>query len=345
MKKDFNIVKLYFTEPLALMSEKKDEFQNEVLVYPSDTLKGALVSGLALTGNENEIARLNENLKVSSAYPFVNDKYFFPKPMIKLPFVETGKPGENKVFKKIQFIEKSLFEKVLNSVDIRLTNNNFIHSGKFIVENKENYPDKIYESQTEERVSIGNTNVFAEAEKGSPFYVSRTYFEHTENYKAGLYFVYEADEESNSLLKRALEVLQDEGIGADRRIGNGRFIFEFTKIDLNIPEKANKQMLLSKYIPTKEEIENGLLDKASYNLSKRGGYLAGTSREQFAHYSKRDIYLIDEASVFDVSANIQGKIVDLLDEANRNEIKHPVWREGRPVVIQLLSDENYENNG
>ena len=343
MKKTLNIVKLYFTEPLALMSEKKDEFQKEVVSYPSDTLKGALVSGLAWLGEQESVLKdFNENLKVSSAYPFVNDKYFFPKPMAKLPFKETGRPGENKVFKKIQFIEKSLFEKILRGEQVNLQNQNFIHGGKFLVEDKGNYPEKIYEARTEERVSIGNTNVFAEAEKGSPFYVSRTYFLHNQDNQVGLYFIYEAEETSEDLLKKSLTLLQDEGIGADRRLGNGRFVFKMEQIGLDLPDQPNKQVLLSKFIPKKEEVEQGVLKNASYQLSKRGGYVSGTIYEAFAHYSKRDIYMIDEASVFDIEHSLSGKFVNLLDENNKDKIKHPVWREGRPISIALKETENIE---
>ncbi len=362
MKKTLNIVKLYFTEPLALMSEKKDEFQKEVVSYPSDTLKGALVSGLAWGLRDKDMASLNrktekfnENLRVSAAYLFYEDRkqnksyYFFPKPMTRLPVKPTGKPGESKRIKKIQFIEKSLFEKILKAETFPLDDSQTLHNGKIIVSDKSVFREKVklYASETYGRVKIGNVNVLGDGEKGSPFYVSRTFFYHKKDKEtdgvAGLYFIFEAaDEETMTMLDIALKVLEDEGLGADRRLGNGRFSYRMSTMELNIPDQADRQMILSKYIPTQEEIKGKVLENASYNLTKRGGYVSGTLQENFAHYSKRNIYTIDEASVFDIEHTLAGKYVDLLDEKNRKEIGHPVWREGRPLSIALKESGNQE---
>jgi CRISPR type III-A-associated RAMP protein Csm4 len=222
MIQEFQIIKLYFHEPVALMSEKKDEFQNEVSVLPSDMLKAALVSALALEKNQTEIDQFNHDLVISSAYLFAGEHYFFPKPMSILPIETTFDPKHQKLIKNIQFVEKNIFEKVISGQKQSITEKNLVENGKLWVNDNQYFTQPIYKSQTKERVSIGNTNVFEMAEKGSPYYISRTYF--NQDIKAGMYFIYQTKNEE--LLLKALDRLQYEGIGADRRLGNGKFYFE-----------------------------------------------------------------------------------------------------------------------
>jgi CRISPR type III-A-associated RAMP protein Csm4 len=336
MKQEFQIVKLFFNEPLALMSEKKDEFQNEVTSLASDMLKAAIISALALQASQEEVEKLNNDLMVSSAFLFYKEHYFFPKPLSRLPIKKTNDPGLQKKIKKIQFIEKSLFEKIISNEPVKLQKNQLIQNNKLWVDNSSLFPTNIFKSQTEERVNIGNTNVFGEAEKGSPFYISRTYFVQ-DDHESGLYFI--AQTRETELLEKSLNILKDQGIGADRRVGNGHFEFEISSLSLLLPDSPNRKMLLSKFIPQKEEIENGLLENASYQLSKRGGYAAGSMNENFNHWSKLNIMTINESAVFDNKIPLQGKMVKLSTPEMEKAMSHPIYREGRAVTIPLQTDE------
>ena len=339
MTKEYQIAKLYFYQPLALMSGKKDEFQNEVLSLPSDTLKAAIISGLAKIDPE-KVDLLNEDLTVSSAYPFYDDRYFFPKPMNKLPVKDNSEIGMAKKIKKIAFLDLPLFEKTINRIEFDITGNNLLHNGKFLVANKEEYPKKLYAAQTEERVQIGNVNMFATDQRPAPFYISRTYFYQPEktgdrqnklDNRTGLYFIYLTSHKD--ILQKALEFLQDEGLGADKNVGNGKFTVTFDSLKLNIPDDANKQIILSKFIPGQQNIQNGLLDNAAYLLDKRNGYIAGTVNESYAHWQKRSVFMLREASVFDINFELTGKNVVLSTAKAENVLKHKVYRDGRPVSI------------
>jgi len=335
MTKEYQIAKLYFNQPLALMSGKKDEFQNEVLSLPSDMLKAAILSGLAKIDLDN-VTELNEDLIVSSAYLFYNDRYFFPKPMTGLPVKDNSEIGMAKKIKKIAYLDLSLFEKTINQTEFEISDTNLLHGGKFLVADSSDYPDKLYAAQTEERVQIGNINLFATEDKSAPFYVSRTYFyQSNDNFRqhAGLYFIYRTQHED--LLRKALEFLQDEGLGADKNVGNGRFNLVFDSFKLNIPDDANKQIILSKYIPEQTKVQNGLLNNAHYLLDKRGGYIAGTINESYAHWQKRSVFMLREASVFDINFELTGKNVILSTTKAENILKHKVYRDGRPVSIPV----------
>jgi len=348
MNREFKIVKLYFKEPLALMSEKKDEFMHEVLTLPSDTIKAALISVLGQAGAErDEIRRLNEDLIVSSAYPFYKDILFFPKPSAPVPLDTEDSPKKQKTIKKITFIQQSLFEKLINGEKVFfLEKENLLHGGKFLVEKEakdefewrlpgqELAPDrdkeyKLYAVQTLGRVSLGNLLILGGGEKGSPYYVSRTYFRHG----GGLFFVYDTGEEE--LFRKALDIWQNEGTGADRRLGNGRFGYELDTLTLRVPEMPDKQMILSKFVPRPEEINQGLLEEASYSLSIRGGYVAGTPVEAYSHWLKQNIAMMDEASVFNPKVKAEGKNVVVSNLKLEEILGHKVYRDGRIISLPI----------
>ncbi|GAB4260138.1 MAG: hypothetical protein Kow0079_17110 [Vicingaceae bacterium] len=369
-----NVVKLQFIEPLALMAERKDEFQNEVSTLASDTLKAALVSALASVDNEETVNAFNTQNIVSSAYPYFEQNgqtlYFFPKPMARLPINETKDPGHNKKLKKIQFFDQILFEKILNNKLIDLDKDAVLWQGGKFATAKSSVSNialvsektKIYQAQTEQRVTIGNLNNFSHQEQGNPFYVSRTYFKHKflplniqrqlSQYKfsqeealkhtqnTGLFFIWEGDKE---LLDKALNILQYNGIGADKNVGNGKFTYTFDEIKIHTPESSGqtKYMILSKLIPAENEIENLLNNEATYNLTKRGGYIAGSSNEAFRHYLKPNIWTFDEGSVFAHVPKGENKdITGNLDEF----VGHKVYRDGRPIVLPILPHTDKEKN-
>ena len=246
-----------------------------------------------------------------------------------------------KKIKKIAFLDLPMFEKTINKIEFEISSNNLLFGGKFLVTDKDGYPGKLYTAQTEERVQIGNLNMLATEDRPAPFYVSRTYFyqpnenktksEKIDNRKAGLYFIYQT--KYKDLLLKALNLLQDEGIGADKNLGNGRFNVIFDTLKLDVPDDANKQIILSKFIPQPSSIQKGLLDKATYLLDKRNGYIAGTINEAYAHWQKRTVFMLREASVFDINFELKGKNVILSTEKAEKVLHHKVYRDGRPVSI------------
>lgn len=186
-----NIVKLIMREPVALGRARDDAFVSKVLTLPSDTLKAAIVSATAQLHSPELTNNLNQNLIVSSAFPFFNEHLFFPKPFQNLqtnPHPDTT-PGLAKKVKKIEFLEKSLFEKVIQGQKIDLNVNNV---GLFLFQKTETQVavPKIFEVQTVERVTLGCKPFLNDAdEKGTPYYFTRTYFNNLHGNQSGFWFI------------------------------------------------------------------------------------------------------------------------------------------------------------
>ncbi|MCU0445280.1 MAG: type III-A CRISPR-associated RAMP protein Csm4 [Microscillaceae bacterium] len=338
----FTTFKLSFTAPLHLAKGKIDyDIADNVL--HSDTLKSALAVCALQLGITDKVESFLENFQISSAFPFYGEEYFFPKPNFleaeqesnnRLQINDLEASKQRKKVKKIQFIGKSHFEKLLVKKQT-FPENHF--QGSFLSEIfVGNEKLKIFQSETQERVQIPH---IVDAENPTrPYYVDRLYFAEG----AGLYFIIQAKEETTiKKVESCLKLLGDNGLGTDRNVGNGQFESERKEITLNLPENASHCTNISLYCPHKEELmKNNDLNVVSYNLMKRGGWMASPADENHISLRKRSIYMFQEGSIFP-KGDLKGKIVNLKPENKKLEemkvnITHPIFRDGQALFFPIL---------
>jgi CRISPR-associated protein Csm4 len=319
------IVKLKFTSPLHL-SRGKSTLDESFDVLHSDTLKSALfVCALELYGTYAINEQFFEAFTISSAFPFVKDELFFPKPEL-LPD-GLMKRVDRKKAKKIKYFTQAVFNKILRGGDetVVLTESN-IHNIAYYTETvlTENQP---YISQTVQRVTVNRTF----EEEGNTFYTERLYF--TEG--CGLFFILKINiEKYEPIIKAALRLLGDNGIGSDKSVGNGQFEFE-TKPFAFEHFNAEKQVTLSLYCPQEKEVKNeSFLKQSAYNLIKRGGYIANPNNFDKSTLRKKSIVMFTEGSVFskEDTKDLIGKVVDLIPK-DRPDVGHPIYRDGRALFL------------
>jgi CRISPR-associated protein Csm4 len=337
MPENMKIVKLRFSAPIQLSKGMVDYTDIDETLH-SDTLKNALfVSARQLFGDAiNE--SFFDSFLISSAFPFLNNDYFFPKPFLRLPLKITDAANtEAKKLKKLQWLERSLFENTIAGKETSVTKDDFSIDGKFLspkfCKMKEN-ERVVYKTEELQRVTVKYD------EDAVPFYASRLHF--TAN--AGLFVLVTTNEKNNNffdeILIPAFRLLGDQGIGSYKNLGNGRFEPQFIHdpLKLNIPAHANGQLNLSLFCPAKEEIHRGILNNGSYQLLKRGGYLASPEETDKMSWRKKSVYMFQEGSVFPNGATLKGKLVEVTPEG----LSHKVWREGRALFIPVVKDSKIE---
>lgn len=325
---EYNIIRLKFTEPLAIMSAQKDIFEREVSFLDSDKLKAALVAVFAeLNSNQEDINSFNEDVLVSNAFPFFKNELFFPKPILKLPLQESENIGEHKVLKKIQYFHQSFFEKILNGEQFSLSEGNLLQNSTML--SKKNLSEiNIFRSSIEERVSLGTRPFFDSSDDNAdPFYISRTYF----NQDSGLFFIYKSKNEK--LLFQVLDLLSMNGLGADKNVGNGKFEWSTETLNLNIPEDANGIVTMSNYIPKDQNELEKSLKNASYDIKFCNGFAAGSSQESLRHWAKKNIYMFRTGSFFSTD-HLTGSSVDLASSEFKKNA-HSLLRDGRPIFFPV----------
>lgn len=360
MKKTYNVIRLEkFKGGLHLARGLTNSYDKSLKTLHSDTIKSALfVCAIQLFGDK-VITKESflEKFKISSAFPFYKSPeidepfYFFPKPQIlKLPFEIDGEFGLDKKLKKVTYLDKTVFEKLLvsqNKEDFQFEKGNL--KGNYIATNrkvgdecetfneilKNDDCDKIIASSPYQHVAIPRDH----GTDSTPYYVDKIYF----HQNAGLYFLVEIndknDTETFNKLQAAVRLLADNGIGTDRNTGNGQFEVIFDTMELEVPNDGNYDLSLSLYCPKREEIQK--LDESLYGLTKRGGYISSPRDENNLSIRKRSIHMFTEGSLFpklEGEGKREGKTVDL--RPDYAPVKHEIWRDGQPIFIPMKYSQN-----
>jgi CRISPR-associated protein Csm4 len=262
------LYRLQFKAPLHIGLEGIGAEKIDLTVH-SDTLWGALANAYLALGLPFDFEQ--PQFFVSSAFPYFGEHLFFPLPMGALDYLfEEAEEHYLKAIKKIEFVEKSLFEKLIGGQKPSWQSLYFYKRNKAYLLGKacdELNETMIFQVQETPRVTLDRYT--DSAVEGQIFYFAQMVFAP----QAGLFFLarFNGEDEQNRF-EAALRFLGDEGLGADRTVGKGLFDFDARKLELETPQTADMFTTLALYHPHKDEIKNGLLRNARYGLITRKGF-------------------------------------------------------------------------
>lgn len=341
---EIQIYRLTFKAALHLADVRQDYGTSEVRLH-SDTIHAALMSVLDSIGyNIPKDGKMDYSL--SSLFPFrANSKgfdYFFPKPM--LSFNTTFEHSLlAKKMKKVEWLDKAYFEKVISNQEIFLfgdASDDMKHFQGSFLANQE-YKVPIMSFQTLPRVKVprdyAQKDSIGEFVKPEPFYMQQIYFAEG----AGLYFMATGN---TDLLDKAMNVLQHEGIGTDRYVGNGHFFYEKDKITLNLPKNTTQVTNLSLFCPlNKEQLDGMLGGNGNYDLVKRSGWVTSDAG---LGVRRKSVHMFKEGSVFQVNENqsdlpyiFGNQAIDISPDASilpdDKKALHKIWRNGQSLFIPV----------
>ena len=333
------VFKLHFNSPVHF-ADQKDDYSNSQRILHSDSLHAALVSVLSKTGfNIPQDGELGFN--ISSLFPFYQKDaesipiYFLPKPIWHRVL-----PKENyflhKKIKKLQWIDVDLFHDLLQNTEQMVHYAPYIKGSfltKKILPHNGFVESKIVQRLYVPRFLSGSENQI----DPKPFFMDRLFFGDF----SGLWCMSIGTEKALDLLRNAFKILQDEGIGTDRNIGNGLFHFSEDIISLELPE-SNHFYSISLLIPDINDIKNNnaqlskRLIPISYQILKRGGWI---TTPPFNTLRKNNIYAFSEGSIFESNTSselmVHGRLVDLTPEAFADKIGHKIFRNGKAILIPV----------
>lgn len=332
----FKAYKLHFTAPLHISNQHEDE-NTSLRTIHSDTLYAALISCLAKAGHS--IPQDGDlGFTISSLFPyFQKDENSAPTYFLPIPLHH--KQAEIKDFtmlkkvKRVQWVDSSLYGKVLAGKSLfEGTENHSLIQDSYLSDvqlpEDANGSREFVRSEVSQRVTLSSR---IGEEDAKPYYIDKILFRH----HAGLFFLAEGE---TTLLDKALVILSSEGIGTDRNVGLGFFDFTTDSITIDLPEKANHQLALSLLIPaSKEQLEMLMSsERVAYDFVRRGGWI---TTYPYMTLRKNAIYGFLPGSVFhkemETACSTIGKIVNLKPEVEGIEIDHPVWRNGKSIMLPI----------
>ena len=321
MASRYKIVKLCNLSPLHI-GTGHDDYSTSSYELPSDTLSAALVAIKAQLAGTIGAQAFMESFAISSAFPFVDKQLFFPKPMGRIVVQGCDEEQIRKKLKKIKYIEQSQWDKMIRGKALDINENQL--SGEFLL-GKDSDHQKPYAYQVNQRVAVSRDGGDA-----TPFYFKWQY--HSPD--AGLFCLIDCSEDTFAEIKKLFELLGETGIGSSKSVGGGKFEIAADEIELPEVQDADSTLLLSHYIPTKEELENIDLEASQYEITLRSGYMAGSSVQAFQHLLKKSVYMIKTGSLISGVHKIKGKIADVTPNWNDQRI-HPTLRSGCPIVLPI----------
>ena len=324
---EYTIFKLKNLTPLHIGTGKENyDFSSDEL--SSDTISSALAAIRAQQGKTNDIEGFLRSFTVSSAFPFIGDMIFLPRPLGRLDVSVNGQEEHQyrKELKKIKYIELSLWQSLITGQHISIEQSQIEKS--FLLPLTDALIDTPSSKQVMQRMSINRDN-----QKSDPFFFEWQYFAPS----AGLYFIVDAPKTVTLELQQLAVELGEIGLGTDKSVGGGKFEVDTETIHINDADNPTASMLLSTYIPSQDELDLLQLNTATYSLLHRDGYIAGSNQDQFQHLRKKSIYMFSPGSFFHTLEHLDGKIVDLRPDWNDNNL-HPVFRSGKPFVIQIHNE-------
>jgi len=301
---------------------------NDNIIH-SDTLFSAMVNCyIKLYGNEN-VEKFIETIRVSSVFMGLDlgeeRLYFLPKPAIEPLYLESSDRDKVKKWKKIKFLSKEIFEKLLAG---ELTND-YEKWNDIALTRKEYDKLKVSSLFGDDFKKINYVNKYVEAKNTLNRYSGKSenlfFTEVVEFQSLGKItpFFYFFIEEVSSEIMTSLRLMADEGLGGKRSTGKG-ILKSVKKAELNLEINYEKYISLSLTFP--KDIKEAR-SAENYDFVKRGGFVyygGGTG------WRKKRIRMYDIGSVF--SEKVEGQNVESVININGDGEKK-IYHYGKPFMI------------
>lgn len=314
------LVRLRFRQPLHLSRGKLNTYESSEHTLHSDTVQAALFVCALQLYDEATALDFQNAVQVSSAFPFVGDEFWLPRP---LNLLLDDDPDTRKELKKIKYLKRAHFEQALRGEKLE-TSELLDNEGKAI-------QPKIWEADVTQRVLIDRVNAGS-----TPFYLEKLYPENWHRDR-GLFVLLKNEGFDAAKLKSLFRLLGDNGIGLQRSLGNGTFDIEKLEIEdflLALPDSGSAWVNLSLYRPENEDAKKIKDSKTShYQLLKRGGWLSSPDDTAHMTLRKKSVLMFSEGSVLAFGSDEpKGKIEEIQPEWNKI---HTVFRDGRGIFLPM----------
>ncbi len=292
--KQITLYRLAFPHGFHLDAGSYGYETSEVMIH-SDTLFGALCCCANMLGGNGWVEKLKEGLILSSAFPFLGKRLFFPKPL-HLSIIDFPDHYEReKAWKKVRYLEEKLLRRALKG-NLNIPN-------EFLPEKVKNRcwfdgsPEEVLKTVEHPRVSIDRIT-----QATTIFHFQEVHFEP----EGGLFFLADcqSDKSVEGIFKASLQLLGDEGIGSDGTVGKGWFIPSKGEPFESLPTLSdNRHYLLSLYHPTSTEVP--LIDAraSNYDLLVRRGWSSFLGNMD---YRRKSVKMFVEGSVLAIPQIPQG---------------------------------------
>jgi CRISPR type III-A-associated RAMP protein Csm4 len=319
---NIHVFKMQFPHGLHIAEQGFAEESTASLVR-SDTLMSAICSIVSMVYSPENIPLVLDGVRLSSSTPYIGKRIFFYKPLNATVPPDYVHGTELKKFKRVRYVEQSLFEKILQG-----------HT-----------PD--YSALSYCQDCVGEQS-FDQEKYSSAFEIPRVVIDRITNAtnlfnfgevhfadNAGLCILAEfASIKAEKVFRTALRVLADHGIGADRANGKGLFTLTEESMSLALPDNPTGALLCGLLSPLESDLAlcNIAHPKTGYDIVTRSGWVSGTPhrRQKQRMFAEGSVIATHTAQ-----EKPQGSNHVVLDRA-KNMLGFDVYRYGRGLCLPIV---------
>jgi len=313
----------------------------------SDTLFSALVHSYAKSPNEVDTENFinyfkNNDIKISSLFYYLknNEKhiYFLPKP-VSLGLSDSKEGGRHKDRNRIAYVSVGVWKDGFVNVDF-LSDRYVILQKKFVITQDEYKALALTDTDCEKLqivTKVSNPKSPQRGPEGSGIYyqtdiqiAGKPNYKGTgatDDFEIGWYFLYQAEGQAETDLRKAAAIMAYTGIGGEIS-HTGRTpdrAPEADTLELDMGE-TNEHCSLSLINPSEAEFEN----ITHYRTTLRGGRRLDDNRNTLL------VRMIREGAVFS-NNKVHGKLVNLSglgeDTSRRDANGNIIWRNGKAFLL------------
>ncbi len=290
---------MWFLSPLHAGTTSVDAQEVDEVIH-SDTLFSALtLASLGLYGE------LLPEVSLSSAFPFVKDTLFFPRPLLPLENIrvdpEAAEPYRKEI-KSIRYVDERSFIEWLHGQVVDLERmiglSRELSSG--------------VASWVRARITSDREDMSSHL-----YFVGQTVFS-----EGGLFCLLNSHSWDRRRLESLFQYLGEQGIGGDRSSGYGRFRPEFFNWEPPSIDSPRSYVSLSLVNPAPEETRS----LVSYSLLDRGGWIESLAPGPARR--KKRVAMLSEGSVF--NGKVGGRMLDVTPDGWDS---HRVFRYGKAFLL------------
>lgn len=343
------------------------ELEDTLPAIPSDTLFSAITAALAADGGD-VAAFLQPFLTdppqppffLTSTFPYAGEVRFYPAPLDWSGFLSQPKLQEyGKRIKKVQFISEGLFRRLLDgkSLDELLfppEENQLPEGGAALqggqlwltVDEIQSLPEdmrlpgdklhalrrlKVWQRARQPHVTVDRIRNASDI-----FHTVQMRFQQGCGLWFGVQWRVDDDHPGRALLRRAVHLLQFNGLGGKRSIGFGGFELVMGSphaLELPMASAGQPAYLLSRYHPREEELP-AALQEGRYQLVSVGGWCDPQGRENLL---RRRVLMVAEGSHLNLPVLPAGDVCEV-SPRSAGELPHPVYRYGLACAAAIKAN-------
>ncbi len=302
----------------------------------------------------------NPPLRFSSLFPRIGSLVLLPRPALSFPdMTDTERRDIGKKFKKLRYVSPAIFRAICAAQPVDPEQLLFLHGGTVWItkaeantlgkertapglgrhgsENDTQYHNRLAQQRYWKVEQVPRVTVDRVSCASAYYEVGRVVF--APGCGLALLVAYHptCSDTTRTQFEQVLDLLGVRGIGGRRSIGYGacRFVCQKDQpLMLDNTGAPSRAVLLSRYLPHRDELHMLTHKDASYHLVNVGGWYTSPGH---ASHQRQQVMLVSEGSVLAAGTAVPIGTIANVRPKEAHGVAHPIYRSGLALTVPVAA--------